>query len=106
MRWGSYATSAAVSTLALVLLLAVAGASLKGSEMDSRVQDIVADDLAPAATADHAGGLASAVYVAGHKLFFIYGLADQAEKRPITPDTLFNIASVRKVFDATLVALG
>jgi beta-lactamase class C len=38
--------------------------------------------------------------------FFSYGLADQARKRAITSDSLFNIASLRKVFEATLVALG
>jgi beta-lactamase class C len=47
-----------------------------------------------------------AVYVAGQIRFFNYGLADQATKRAITPDSLFNVASVRKVFEATLVALG
>ena len=39
-------------------------------------------------------------------VFFNYGLADQATKRPVTSDTLFNLASLRKPFEATLVALG
>ncbi len=38
--------------------------------------------------------------------FFNYGLADEATRQPITPDLLFNVASVRKLFEATLVALG
>ena len=75
-------------------------------DTDSRVQDIMADKIAPVAAADHAGGLATVVYVAGHTQFFSYGLADQAEKQAITPDSLFNLASLRKVFEATLVALG
>ena len=75
-------------------------------DLSSRVRDIMAENFAPVVTANDAGGLASAVYVAGHVQFFNYGLADQAGKRPITPDTLFNIASVRKVFEAALVALG
>ena len=75
-------------------------------DTDPRVQQIIADSIAPEATTDHAGGLASAVYVAGHAQFFNYGLADQAGKRAITPDSLFNIASLRKLFEATLVALG
>ena len=74
--------------------------------MDTKVQQIVAADLGPDATATDAGGLAVAVYAAGHTQFFNYGLADQATKRPITSDTLFNLASVRKPFEATLVALG
>jgi beta-lactamase class C len=39
-------------------------------------------------------------------LFFNYGYADQAEKRPVTLDSLFNVGSVRKIFEATLVAQG
>ena len=39
-------------------------------------------------------------------LFFNYGLADQAAKRPVTSDSLFNVGSVRKIFEATLVAQG
>jgi beta-lactamase class C len=79
---------------------------MTGPDTDSRVRDIIAGNIAPVAAANNAGGLASAVYVAGHTLFFNYGLADQAEKRTVTSDSLFNIASVRKVFEAALVALG
>jgi beta-lactamase class C len=81
-------------------------AGMTDSDTDSRVHDIVAGTIAPVATAEHAGGLASVVYVAGHPRFFSYGLADQAAQRTITPDSLFNIASLRKVFEAALVALG
>ncbi|HKS20603.1 MAG TPA: serine hydrolase [Bradyrhizobium sp.] len=73
--------------------------------MDTLIEAIVAGNLAPATT-DHPGGLAAAVYVAGKVRFFSYGFADQAARRTITPDSLFNIASVRKLFEATLVALG
>ncbi len=54
--------------------------------------------------ANGAGGVAVAVRMNGRTLFFNYGLADQAAKRPITSDSLFNVGSVRKVFEATLVA--
>ena len=73
--------------------------------MDTFVETIIASNLAPA-TAGHPGGLATAVEIAGRLRFFSYGFADQATKRPITPDSLFNVASVRKLFEATLVALG
>ena len=71
--------------------------------MDAKVQNLVAAHLAPAVTS---GGLAVAVYTPGHVQFFNYGHADYAGKRPITEDTLFNLASLRKLFEATLVALG
>lgn len=54
----------------------------------------------------HAGGLAVAVHAAGHTQFFNYGVADGSSGRPITSDTLFSLASVRKTFEAILVALG
>jgi beta-lactamase class C len=73
------------------------------SDMDAKVQNFVAAHLAPAVTS---GGLAVAVYAAGHVQFFNYGHADVAGKQPITEDTLFNIASLRKLFEATLVTLG
>jgi len=74
--------------------------------MIAQMRDIVASELAPTATPDHAGGLAAALYAGRHVEFFTYGHADDATKRPVTPDTLFNLASLRKPFEATLVALG
>lgn len=74
--------------------------------MIAQMRDIVAAELAPTATPDHPGGLAAALYAGRHIEFFNYGFADDATKRPVTPDTLFNLASLRKPFEATLVALG
>jgi len=105
MRWWRHITTAGLSVL-LVFQLGSARAPVAESEMDAQVQNIVADNLGPVATANDAGGVAAAVYVAGHTMFFNYGLADQAGKRAITYDTLFNVASLRKVFEAALVALG
>ena len=73
--------------------------------MDAKVQRIVTTDLAPQ-TVGRAGGLAVAVYTAGYTQFFNYGFADGSTNRPITSDTLFNLASLRKPFEAILVALG
>ncbi|MBR1166773.1 MULTISPECIES: serine hydrolase [Bradyrhizobium] len=74
--------------------------------MIAQMRDIVAGALAPTAMPDHAGGLAAALYAGRHVEFFSYGFADDAARRPVTPDTLFNLASLRKPFEATLVALG
>jgi beta-lactamase class C len=54
--------------------------------------------------ADRAGGAAVVVRIAGRTLFFNYGFADLAAKRPITSDSLFNLASIRKAFEAALLA--
>ncbi|WP_420966304.1 serine hydrolase [Bradyrhizobium sp. B120] len=92
------------------VLLAVGASVLTGaradSDMDAQIRDIVTAELAPTATASDPGGLAAAVYAGGRVAFFNYGFADTAAKRPVTSDTLFNLASLRKLFEATLVALG
>jgi CubicO group peptidase (beta-lactamase class C family) len=90
----------------LAFLPGLAQVPIADSEMDPQVRDIVAGNLGPVATADHPGEVAIAVYIAGRMEFFNYGLADQARKRAMTSDSLFNIASLRKVLEATLVALG
>ncbi|MET4277025.1 MULTISPECIES: serine hydrolase [unclassified Bradyrhizobium] len=74
--------------------------------MIAQMRDIVANELAPTVTPDQPGGLAVALYAGGHVEFFNYGFADEATRRPVTPDTLFNLGSLRKPFEATLVALG
>lgn len=88
-----------------VLLLMLARGSVADIGMDAKVRHLVTAYLAPE-TVGKAGGLAVAVYAAGSTQFFNYGFADGLTKRPITSDTLFNVASVRKLFEAILVALG
>jgi beta-lactamase class C len=106
MRFRCCTTLTAGLAIAMIFLLGLPQAATTEPDLDSWVRGIVADNIAPLATEDDVGGLASAVYIAGHLWFFNYGFANQAERRKITSDSLFNLASVRKVFDATLVALG
>lgn len=75
-------------------------------DLSADVKRIVARDVAAIVPANGAGGVAVAVRIAGRTLFANYGYADAATRRPITSDLLFNVASVRKVFEATLVAQG
>ena len=83
-------------------ILALAAPARLGVGAD--VRSLVGRDIDPMVAANGAGGVAVAVRMNGRTLFFNYGLADQAAKRPITSDSLFNLGSVRKVFEATLVA--
>jgi beta-lactamase class C len=55
---------------------------------------------------DGDGGVAVAIHIGGHTLFLNEGFADRNNERLITSDSLFNVASVRKLFEATLVAQG
>src|SRR6516165_8396019 len=71
---------------------------------DRDTERIVTRHVASIVPPDGAGGVAVALRIEGQSLFFNYGWADRANKRPITTDTLFNLASLRKVFEATLLA--
>jgi beta-lactamase class C len=51
------------------------------------------------------GGVAVAVRMDGQTSFFNYGMADDAQNRPVTADSIFNLGSVGKVFATTLLAL-
>jgi beta-lactamase class C len=73
---------------------------------DRQVEAIVAREVHTVVPADGAGGAAVALRMNGHTSFFNYGLAERGDKRPVTTDTLFNLASLRKVFEATLLAQG
>lgn len=90
---------AAASIMALLAGPAAAQAEHPAQRVVTRhVQSIV--------PADGAGGIAVALRVAGRTSFFNYGWAERIAKRPITPDTLFNLASLRKIFETTLLAQG
>jgi beta-lactamase class C len=81
--------------MALIVVRA-AGAERRAEETVSRhIQAIV--------PSDGAGGVAVVSRMAGRTSFFNYGWADRANKQPVTTDTLFNLASLRKVFEATLL---
>lgn len=71
---------------------------------DGRAERIVAREVASIVPPDGGGGVAVALRIDGSTLFLNYGWADRAGERPITADTLFNLASLRKVFETTLLA--
>jgi beta-lactamase class C len=68
------------------------------------VQRTIAQFIEPRLPHDGIGGAALAVRIDGRTLFYNHGWADPAQERPITSDSLFNLASIRKVFEATVVA--
>jgi beta-lactamase class C len=88
------------------LTLAMVAAPGEGARAmtDAEVERLVAQDIKPIVPTDGAGGAAVAVRIKGRTLFFNYGFADLAGSRPITSDSLFNLASLRKAFEAALLA--
>jgi len=95
-------------TLALaILVMAMIGPFFTPRvEAQVSVRRIIQNEILSLLPADGAGGLAIAVCVDGRLLLFEGGFADRAEQRPITSDSLFNVASLRKPFEATLLALA
>src|SRR5213080_2365214 len=70
----------------------------------AQIESTVARHVGAIVPPDGAGGVAVALRFEGRTRFFNYGWADRADKRLIASDTLFNLASLRKVFEATLLA--
>src|SRR5262249_21934478 len=69
---------------------------------DAELEQLITREIVP--MVDDVAGAAIAVRMDGRTTFFNYGLAERANKRPITSESLFNVASIRKVFEATLLA--
>ena len=51
-------------------------------------------------------GLVVGITRNGEHSFYANGLASRADKRPATPDTLFELGSISKIFNVTLAALA
>jgi len=69
------------------------------------VEQIVAHELEKGVLAG-VSGAAAAVRIGGRTVFYNTGYADRVSKRPVDSDSLFNLASVSKIFDVTLLALA
>jgi beta-lactamase class C len=91
---------AAVLVLAAIVVSAVASSAVA----EESWRRLVRKEIHGLVPANRAGGVAVAILVGGRTLFFCDGLADLARDRPVTPDSLFNLASLRKVFEAILLA--
>jgi beta-lactamase class C len=89
---------------ALSAALIAASAVVCHAQADKAVEQIIARRIQAVLPADQAAGAAVAVRIEGRTQFFNYGVADLANERRVTADTLFNLGSLRKVFEATLLA--
>lgn len=76
------------------------------AQSNEKVQRLISREVQSMLPGNGAGGVAVAVRINGVTSFFNYGMADLKKKQPVTSDSLFNLASIGKTFDATLVALA
>lgn len=86
--------------------MALSGMSLSaGVAQEQKLQQIVHHELGPFMAAENVPGAALAVFYGDDPIFINYGLADKRTGRPVTSDTIFELASVTKVFTSTELAL-
>src|SRR5690242_736844 len=91
---------------AFVALLAAPSWALTDRQLtDRQVKEIVEDELDEILSKDNRpGGAAVVVRIDGRTLFFNFGTATRG--KVITSDALFNLASLGKTFDATLLSMA
>jgi beta-lactamase class C len=90
---------------ALLITISLANPASGSSDVtDAEVGQVVAQEVGKVLRPDGIGA-AVAIRIDGRTLFFNFGAADRLGKRALTSESLFNLASVSKVFDATLLSL-
>ena len=89
----------------LAAAFAAAGANAAPAATDQQVKQAVADEIGEVLPEAGPGGAAVAVRIDGRTLFYNFGTANRSGE-PITSDTLFNLASLSKIFDATLLSMA
>lgn len=92
-----------LASLALFLAMIFVPPLLR-AEQNANLEQLVTREILSISPADGAGGFAVGIRINGRNLFLNYGYADLANGRAIDSDALFNVASIEKVFDATLLA--
>jgi beta-lactamase class C len=86
-----------------VIGIVLAAGSARAQELN--VEQIVKQKVQPILPQNgRGGGVAVAVRMGVKTSFFNYGMADDATKRPVTADSIFNLGSVGKLFATTLLA--
>lgn len=85
-------------------LTCLASLTVARAQTQSDVGQVVARHVQAILPNNGAGGAAVAVRIDGRTWFFNYGAADRRRQRPVTSDSIFNLASVGKLFATTLLA--
>ena len=94
-----------IAVAAVAILAASMGPMTDGhTQPSAEVQNLVSREIRELLPEGAVGGVAVAVRIDGRSLFFNYGYADAASKKPVTSDSLFNLASLRKPFEAIVLA--
>jgi len=92
------------AALAAAMLARLAMPVAAQAQTDAEAEQAVAGAVQAMLSDNGAGGVAVAVRIDGRSLFFEFGAADLAKGRKIGEDSIFNLASVGKLFATTLLA--
>ena len=90
--------------LAVLLATAIGGPRTGHAQAAGDLEQTVSHNVQELLPDNGAGGVAVALRASGKTSFYNYGLADTAQQRPISSDSIFNLASVGKLFATTLLA--
>ncbi len=68
------------------------------------LEKLIAKTIGPQITKQQIPGIAIAIYYNGQDYYFNYGYADREKKLPVNQNTIFELASITKIFVTTLLA--
>jgi beta-lactamase class C len=88
----------------ITALLVFASIDVSHAQTDVLIRQAVDHHVQALLQPDGVGGVAVVIRAKSQTFFFNYGLADVATGRPVTSESIFNLASVGKVFATTLLA--
>lgn len=90
-----------------LIALSLSATPLHAAELTDKAFQTLADDaFQPIIKQFDIPGLAIGVSVNGKQFYYSYGEASREAKTPVTPDTIFELGSVSKIFNVTLAALA
>ncbi len=93
-----------ISIIAAIILALCASSGASPAETNLSIQQLVNQNIATMLPPDDAGGVAVAIRANRQTRFFSYGISDALKGTPVTENSLFNLASVGKVFATTILA--
>lgn len=86
-------------------MMAIALTAAYAPAQERNIEQIVAGNVKPILPENgRGGGVAAAVRMNGETRFFNYGFANDARNERVTAESIFNLASVGKLFATTLLA--
>lgn len=73
---------------------------------DAAMQSTINGIVQPALQSKNTPGMAVAVHYNGQDYIYVYGVANSENNTPVTKDTIFDLASITKVFTTTLLGIS